>query len=113
MLSGPRRIVACAALSGILALSLVGVVSLSASLKAGGKVVSASLSKKSFTAPQAKTVKLTYKLSPTSKRLGLQLSLKKGAKWANVRSVKKTGSFKGSYKTTVKKLFGSKAVKAG
>ncbi len=109
----PRLAFSTSVLGVALVFALLGVVSSGASVKAGGKVVSAKLSKKSFTAPQAKTVKLTYKLSPTSKRLGYQLSLKKSAKWAKVRSVNKTGSFKGSYKTTVKKLFGSKSIKVG
>ena len=113
MSSGPRRVVACAVLSGMLALSLLGVVSSGASVEAGGKVVSARLTKTSFTAAQAKTVKLVCKFSPASKRFGYLLSQKKGAKWVKVRSVNKTGSFKGSYTMTVKKLFGSKAVKVG
>ena len=40
------------------------------------------------------------------------LSLKKGKKWAVVKSVRKTGSFK-TYTITVKKLFAGKAVKRG
>lgn len=100
-------------LSAALAPSLLGIVSASASVKAGGRVVSASLTKTSFPAAQAKTVKLVYRLSPASKRFALLLSLKKGTKWANVRSVAKTGSFKGSYKMTAKALFGSKLVKPG
>ena len=64
-------------------------------------------------AAQAKTVKLVCKFSPASTRFDYLLSLKKGAKWVTVRSVNKTGSFKGSYTMTVKKLFGSKAVKIG
>jgi hypothetical protein len=78
-----------------------------------GKIVSASLSKTSFTAAQAKTVKLAYKISPASKHFGYLLSLKKGAKWVKVRSVSKTGNFKGSYSMTVKALFGSTAIKVG
>ena len=54
-------------LSAALAFSLFGVVGSGASLKAGGRVVSASLTKTSFPAAQANTVKLVYKLSPASK----------------------------------------------
>ena len=107
-----RLVAAGFALSGMLALSLLGVVSSSASTKAGGKV-SASLSKTSFTAAQAGTVKLVCKFSPASTRFDYLLSLKKGAKWMTLRSVNKTGSFKGSHTMTVKKLFGLKAVKIG
>jgi len=107
-----RLVAAGFVLSGMLALSLLGVVSSSASTKAGGKV-SASLSKTSFTAAQATTVKLVCKFSPASKRFDYLLSLKKGAKWVTLRSVNKTGSFKGSCTMTVKKLFGSKPVKVG
>lgn len=100
-------------LGAALAFSLLGIVSSGASVKAGGKVVSASLSKTSFSAAQAKTVKLTYKLAPKSKHFAYLLSLKKGTKWVKVRSVSKKGSFNGSYKMTVKALFGSKSIKVG
>jgi hypothetical protein len=108
-----RLVAATSALSAALVFSLLGVVSSGASVKAGGKIVSASLTKTSFKATQAKTVKLAYKISPASKRFGYLLSLKKGAKWVKVRSVNKTGSFKGSYTMTVKTVFGSTAVKVG
>jgi len=95
------------------ALSLIGMGSSGASVKAGGKVVSASLTRTSFPAAQAKTVKLVYKLSPASKHFGYLLSLKQGTKWVKVRSVSKTGRFKGSFTLTVIALFGSKSVKVG
>jgi hypothetical protein len=97
-------------LSAVLVFSLLGIVSSGASLKAGGKVVSASLSTTSFTAAQAKTVKLKCKFSPATKRAVFLLQKKKGSKWVKVRSVTKSGSTK-AYTTTVKALFGSKAVK--
>jgi len=112
MFPRPRLVAAGFALSGMLALSLLGVVSSGASVAASGKV-SASLSKTSFTAAQAGTVKLVCKFSPASTRFDYLLSLKKGAKWMTLRSVNKTGSFKGSHTMTVKKLFGLKAVKIG
>ena len=99
--------------SGILAFSLFAVVSSGAAAKAGGKVVSAKLTPKtSFTAAQAKTIKLKCKFSPATKRAVFLLQVKKGSKWAKVRSVTKKGSIK-AYTSTVKKLFGSKAVKVG
>lgn|GEM_PF-4449673 len=100
-------------LSAALAFSALGVFSASASAKPKGKVVSAKLTpKSSFTAAQATTTKLVCKFSPASKRVVLLLSIKKGSKWAKVRSVTKKGSIK-TYTTTVKKLFGSNAVKVG
>ena len=77
-----------------------------------GKLTSAKLSKKSFPSSQARKVKLTCKFSPKSKIFRYVLSIKKGKKWAVVKSVKKTGSFK-TYTSTVKKLFAGKAVKRG
>jgi Calx-beta domain/FG-GAP-like repeat len=77
-----------------------------------GKIVSCKLSKKSFPSSQAGKVKLTCKFSPKSKVLKYVLSLKNGKKWAVVKSVKKTGSFK-KVTLTVKKLFAGKAVKSG
>ncbi len=109
----PRFAYPALALGAVLVFSLSGAVGSSASVKAGGKVVSASLTKTSFPVAQAKTVKLVYKLSPASKRFAYLLSLKKGTKWVKVRSVSKTGSFRGSHKMTVKALFGTKSVKVG
>lgn len=79
---------------------------------ATGKLVSAKLSKKSFPAAQAGEVKLSCKFSPKSKIFRYVLALKKGKKWAVVKRVNKTGSFK-TYKASVKKLFGGKRIKAG
>jgi len=108
-----RFVAAGVVLGGILVFSALGVFSASASAKPKGKVVSAKLTpKSSFTAAQAMTVKLVCKFSPASKRVVFALSMKKNAKWVKVRSVAKKGSIK-IYTTTVKKLFGSKAVKAG
>jgi len=77
--------------------------------------VSARLSKSSFTAAEAGNVKLVCTFSPASSHWGYVLSLRKGATWANVRSVDKTGSFRSSsaYSMTIKQLFGPKAVNVG
>jgi hypothetical protein len=77
-----------------------------------GKLSSVKLSKKSFTSAQAGKVKLSCKFSPKSKVFKYVLSLKKGKKWAVVKSAKKIGSFK-TYTLTVKKLFAGKAIKSG
>jgi pimeloyl-ACP methyl ester carboxylesterase len=100
-------------LSLALAVALCIGASSSASVKAGGKVVSVSLTKTSFTAAQAATVKLKCKVSPKSQRLNYLVQMKKGAKWTVLRTISKKGSFKGSYSMTVKKLFGRKARKVG
>ena len=112
MFPRPRLVTAGFVLSGMLALSLLGVVPSGASVAASGSV-SAHLTKTSLTAAQAGSVKLVCEFSPVSTRWGYVLSLKKGAKWMTLRSVNKTGSFKGSHTVTVKKLFGSKAVTIG
>jgi hypothetical protein len=77
-----------------------------------GKLVSAKLSKKSFLSSQARKVKLTCKFSPKSKLFAYVLSLKKGAKWAAVNNVRKTGSFT-KLTWTVKQLFAGKSVTRG
>ena len=101
------------ALSAALVFSLVGVFSASASAKPKGKVVSAKLTpKSSFTAAQATTTKLVCKFSPASKRVVFLLQMKKGSKWAKLRSTTKKGSIK-TNTTTVNKLFGPNAVKVG
>ncbi len=79
--------------------------------RAKGEIASAKLSKKSFTAAQAKTVKLTVKFSPKSKKFNYLLQIKKG-KWVKVKAVNRSGSF--TTKTmTVKSIFAGKAVLKG
>jgi hypothetical protein len=109
----PRLARATLVLGAVRVFSLLGIVSSGASVRARGKVVSASLTSTSFPAAQAKTVKLAYRISPKSKHFAYLLSLKQGTKWAKVRSVSKTGGFKGSHKMIVKALFGSKSVSVG
>jgi hypothetical protein len=113
MLARFRLVAAGLVLGGILAVSLLGAVSSTASVAAKGRVVSAKLSpKKSFAAAQAKSVRLKCRFSPATKRAVFLLQMKKSGKWAKLRSVTKKGPVK-KYTTTVKKLFGSKPVKAG
>jgi len=97
------------------ALVLVGTSTLAgaAQSRASSAKISAHLTKKSFTKAQAKKVKLIYKFSSTSKSFAYRLTFKKGSKWLRVKSVKKTGSFKGSHKMTVKKVFAGKAIRVG
>jgi hypothetical protein len=106
-----RLAVAGLVLSAALAVALAGIVSSDASIRAG--TISAHLTSSSFPAAKAAKVKLFYKFSSHSKHFGYVLSQKKGAKWLSVRSVHKRGSFKGSHSTSVKSLFGAKAVRVG
>jgi len=80
---------------------------------ASGAKISAHLTKTSFEPAQAGSVKLIYSFSAPSRSFSYLLKLKKGKKWQTVKSVKKTGSFKGSHTMTVKKVFAGKPVKVG
>jgi hypothetical protein len=97
------------------ALALVATSTLAgaASSKVSAARISAHLTKRSFTSAQAKNVKLIYKLSAPSKSFSYRLTFKKGAKWQNVKRVKKTGNFSGTKSMTVKKVFAKKPVKVG
>lgn len=112
MFPRPRLVASAVVLAGMVAVLLLGVVSPGASVTKSGRV-SVRLTKTSFTVAQARSAKLVCTFSPTSRRWSYVLSFKTGAKWVTVRSVNRTGSFKGSHSMTVKKLFGSKPVKVG
>lgn len=79
---------------------------------ASGKIASAKLSKKTFTAAQANKVKLTVTFSPKSERFKWVISLKHGKKWQAVKSAAKNGSFK-KKTMTVKALFSGKKMRKG
>jgi alpha-tubulin suppressor-like RCC1 family protein len=114
-----RRNVARLAVGSILCvLVLAGTSALpsAASSKVTAAKISAHLTKTSFTSSQARSVKLVYKFSGKSKSFSYKLTFKKSSRWQKVKSfksVKKKGSFKGTHKMTVKKLFGGKAMKIG
>ena len=105
-----RRATSLLAISLLLALTLACALS-GASVKSG--VLSAHLSKKSFAAAQAKSVTLVYKLSEKSTYFSYKLSFKQGSKWQLVKAVKKDGSFKGTHRMRVRKLFAGKRVRVG
>ena len=95
----------------LLALTLVciaGAASSSSSAK-----VSAHLTATTLASSQAGSVKLVYRFSKPSKSFAYRLSFRKGSKWQVVKSVKRTGYFKGSKTMTVKKLFVGKPLKLG
>lgn len=75
--------------------------------------VSARLTRTSFTASQAGSVKLTYRFSKASRRFSYVLTFQKGSRWQTVKSVKKTGHFRGSRTVTVRSLFAGKSVHTG
>ncbi|MGA9762155.1 MAG: FG-GAP-like repeat-containing protein [Gaiellaceae bacterium] len=77
-----------------------------------GKIASAKLSAKSFSASKAGKVKLTVKFSPRSKVLKWAVSLKHGKKWLAVKSARKTSPAK-TCTMTMKQLFSGKKIKAG
>jgi Zn-dependent metalloprotease len=78
-----------------------------------GRIASAKLSKKVFKRAQARKVKLVVKFSPASKKFNYVLSIRKNGKWRKVKTVKRTGTFTGTRRMTVKSLFKGKAVKKG
>jgi hypothetical protein len=80
--------------------------------KEKGKIKSAKLAKTSFSASQAKKIKLTVTFKPKSKLFKWQVSLKHGKKWQLVKSKAKHGSFS-KLTMTVKKLFAGKKMKKG
>lgn len=101
------------ALAFVLVLAGTSGIAFAVSERTSGSAISARLSKKSFTASKARSVKLTCKFSKKSGSFSYLLTLKKGSKWQTVKSVKKKSYSKGAYKTTVKKVFGGKSVKLG
>lgn len=111
--SSPNR--AARVATGLLLLALACAVTCSvagAGSSARGKLT-AHLSKTSFTVSQASKVKLVYKFSVKSKSFAYLLTIKRGTKWRKVVAVTKKGSFSGSHKMTVKRVFAGKAIKAG
>ncbi len=91
--------------------AFAGTAQLPTAARASGKI-RARLSKKSFTAAEARKIKLVYSFAPASKRFSYQLSRQKGTKWVKLRVVARRGRFAGSHTKTVKSVFGSKPVAA-
>lgn len=77
-----------------------------------GRITSAKLSKTSLSSSRAGKVKLTCTFSPKSKLFAYVLSIKKGKKWAVVKSARKTGSF-ARLTLTVRQIFAGKPIKRG
>ncbi len=102
-------------IGSVCALLLAGMSSLAgaASSKAPSAKISGYLTEASFSSAQVGSVRLIYKFSAPSKSFSCLLTFRKGSEWKAVKSVTKTGSFKGSKSMTVKKVFGGKAVKLG
>jgi hypothetical protein len=80
---------------------------------ASGKIAAASLSKKSFKSSQTKSVALNVRFSLKSKKFDYLLQIKRNGKWAKLRTVRKTGSFSGTRKLTLKSVFAGKAAERG
>jgi hypothetical protein len=71
------------------------------------------LTKTSFTAAQAKSVKLTYTISKRSKSFAYSLSIKSGSKYKLIKKVTKKGSFNGRRTMTMSQVFAGKTIKVG
>jgi alpha-tubulin suppressor-like RCC1 family protein len=80
---------------------------------ASGAMISAHLTRKSFTSAQAKKVKLIYKFSAPSKSFAYRLTFKQGSRWQTLKSVTRKGYFMGSHTMTVKRVFVGKPIKVG
>ncbi len=112
---GRRAAARLIATSALCALALVATSTLAgaASSKAPSATISAHLTKTSFTSAQVKKIKLIYKFSVPSKSFSCLLTRKKGSKWQTIKSVNKSGTFRGTKSMTVKKVFAKKPVKVG
>ncbi|MGD0273197.1 MAG: hypothetical protein ABSB96_05680 [Gaiellaceae bacterium] len=75
--------------------------------------LSAHLTRTSFTASQAGSVKLVCMFWKTNTSYAYKLSVKKGSKWQTVQSVKVKKTFKGRLSMTVKQLFAGKPIRLG
>ncbi|MHB8060434.1 MAG: RCC1 domain-containing protein [Gaiellaceae bacterium] len=85
-----------------------------AASKAPGRVsLSARLTAPRLAPAQAGEIRLDYRFRRPSARFSYLLQHKRGGKWIALRSVESKGHFKGAYTTTVKRIFGKKAVRAG
>jgi PKD repeat protein len=78
----------------------------------GGKI-SARLTKRAFTRSQAGTVKLVYRFSSPNKSFECRLQRRNGSGWQPVRSIKRSGSFRGFHSMTMRQLFGDATIETG
>jgi alpha-tubulin suppressor-like RCC1 family protein len=62
---------------------------------------------------QASEIGLDYRFHHPSSRFSYLLQRKRGGRWIALRSVKLKGRFTGTHSTTVKHIFGQKAIRAG
>jgi hypothetical protein len=79
----------------------------------GAGAISGHLTKTSFTAGQAKSVKLAYTISKRSKIFAYSLSIKSGSKYELIKKVTKKGSFNGRGTMTMTQVFAGKAIWVG
>ena len=93
--------------------AMSGLAGAASSNVSAAKISSARLTKKSFTVSQAGSVKLTYKFSRASSRFSYLITRKQGAGQRTVKRVVRNGNFRGSKKTTVKKLFARSRITVG
>jgi subtilisin family serine protease len=72
--------------------------------------ISTRLPRKSFRSSQAAKVKLVYRFASPSRSFGVKIERRHGKRWVVVRSVERRGHFRGSHRTTIKRLFGRAGV---
>jgi hypothetical protein len=84
-----------------------------ASRTASAASITGRLTKTVFQSSQARSVKVVYRFSRPSRHFSYLLTIRKGSKWLKVKSVKKTGTFKGTKSMTVKMVFAGKPIKLG
>jgi len=112
----PRSTVFGAVLLGALALPFSGGIALTpaAAVKSGaGAQIAAQLAATRLAPVQASEIRLAYRFSRPSTRFSYRLQAKRGGKWATLRTVALKGHFKGVQITTLGRVFGHTAVKAG
>jgi alpha-tubulin suppressor-like RCC1 family protein len=75
--------------------------------------LTAHLAATSLAPAQASEIRLSFRFRHPSTRFSLLLERRQRAKWLPLRSVKFKGRFKGVRRSTVKKIFGSRALRTG
>ena len=115
----PRHLRLCTTVFGVVLMGAVllpvggRVAPSSAASKPPGGRISAKLAATRLAPAQASEIKLDYRFNRPSARFSYQLQRKRGGKWIELRSARHKGRLKGKHSTTVKRIFGKKAIRAG
>jgi len=84
-----------------------------ASKAPGAGMLTAKLAAKRLAPVQASEIRLNYRFRHPSTRFSYLLQRKRGSRWIALRAVAHKGHFKGAHTTTVKDIFGHRAIRAG